>query len=143
MLQQKFGYPDADGVTHRHITYSGIGYVINQIATSAECANNMAAAYYYDGNQGVFLYTESDVETRSDTYHVTSDVATIPENAYQVTLQKGTGVQSVSGAGSYDGTECDDQCDIGNGVSLERLDRHISDDNEKIYFFRCRDRMYL
>ena len=101
LLQQKFGYPDADGVTHWHITYSGIGYVINQIATSAECANKMAAAYYYDGNQGVFLYTESDVETRSDTYHVTSDVATIPENAYQVTLQKGTGVQSVSGAGSY------------------------------------------
>ena len=83
------------------MTYSGMGYVLNQIAASDECASKMAAAYYYDGNQGVFLYTESDIETRSDTYHVTSDVATIPENAYQVTLQKGTGVQSVSGAGSY------------------------------------------
>ena len=79
----------------------GMGYVLNQIAASDECASKMSAAYYYDGNQGVFLYTESDIETRSDTYHVTSDVATIPENAYQVTLQKGTGVQSVSGAGSY------------------------------------------
>ena len=83
------------------MTYSGMGYVLNQIAASDECASKMAAAYYYDGNQGVFLYTESDIETRSDTYHVTSDVATIPENTYQVTLQKGTGVQSVSGAGSY------------------------------------------
>lgn len=83
------------------MTYSGMGYVLNQIAASDECASKMAAAYYYDGNQGVFLYTESDIETRSDTYHVTSDVATIPENAYQVTLQKGNGVQSVSGAGSY------------------------------------------
>ena len=100
-LKQSFDYPDANNVSHSHYTHSGIGYVINQIAASAECANNMAAAYYYDGNQGVFLYTESDIETRSDTYHVTSDVATIPENAYQVTLQKGTGVQSVSGAGSY------------------------------------------
>ena len=83
------------------MTYSGMGYVLNQIAASDECASKMAAAYYYDGNQGVFLYTESDIETRSDTYHVTSDVATIPENAYQVTLQKGNGVQSVGGAGSY------------------------------------------
>ena len=101
LLQQKFGYPDADGVTHRHITYSGIGYVINQIAASAECANNMAAAYYYNGELGVFLYTESDIETRSDTYHVTSDVAIVPENTHSVTLSKGTGIQSVSGAGSY------------------------------------------
>ena len=91
----------ATGTYQRFRTYSGIGYVINQIAASDECASKMAAAYYYDGNQGVFLYTESDIETRSDIYHVTSDVATIPENAYQVTLQKGTGVQSVSGAGSY------------------------------------------
>ena len=101
LLQQKFGYPDADGVTHRHITYSGIGYVINQIAASAECANNMAAAYYYNGELGVFLYTESDIETRSDTYHVTSDVAIVPENTHSVTLSKGTGIQSVSGAGDY------------------------------------------
>mgnify|MGYP000950449783 CR=1 FL=1 len=91
----------ATGTYQRFRTYSGMGYVLNQIAASDECASKMAAAYYYDGNQGVFLYTESDIETRSDTYHVTSDVATIPENAYQVTLQKGTGVQSVSGAGSY------------------------------------------
>ena len=91
----------ATGTCQRFRTYAGMGYVLNQIAASDECASKMAAAYYYDGNQGVFLYTESDIETRSDTYHVTSDVATIPENAYQVTLQKGTGVQSVSGAGSY------------------------------------------
>ena len=91
----------ATGTYQRFRTYAGMGYVLNQIAASDECASKMAAAYYYDGNQGVFLYTESDIETRSDTYHVTSDVATIPENAYQVTLQKGTGVQSVSGAGSY------------------------------------------
>ena len=91
----------ATGTYQRFRTYSGMGYVLNQIAASDECASKMAAAYYYDGNQGVFLYTESDIETRSDTYHVTSDVATIPENAYQVTLQKGNGVQSVSGAGSY------------------------------------------
>ena len=91
----------ATGTYQRFRTYSGMGYVLNQIAASDECASKMAAAYYYDGNQGVFLYTESDIETRSDTYHVISDVATIPENAYQVTLQKGTGVQSVSGAGSY------------------------------------------
>ena len=91
----------ATGTYQRFRTYSGMGYVLNQIAASDECASKMAAAYYYDGNQGVFLYTESDIETRSDTYHVISDVATIPENAYQVTLQKGNGVQSVSGAGSY------------------------------------------
>ena len=91
----------ATGTYQRFRTYAGMGYVLNQIAASDECASKMAAAYYYDGNQGVFLYTESDIETRSDTYHVTSDVATIPENAYQVTLQKGTGIQSVSGAGSY------------------------------------------
>ena len=91
----------ATGTYQRFRTYAGMGYVLNQIAASDECASKMAAAYYYDGNQGVFLYTESDIETRSDTYHVTSDVATIPENAYQVTLQKGNGVQSVSGAGSY------------------------------------------
>lgn len=91
----------ATGTFQRFRTYSGMGYVLNQIAASDECASKMAAAYYYDGNQGVFLYTESDIETRSDTYHVISDVATIPENAYQVTLQKGNGVQSVSGAGSY------------------------------------------
>ena len=91
----------ATGTCQRFRTYAGMGYVLNQIAASDECASKMAAAYYYDGNQGVFLYTESDIETRSDTYHVTSDVATIPENAYQVTLQKGNGVQSVSGAGSY------------------------------------------
>ena len=91
----------ATGTCQRFRTYAGMGYVLNQIAASDECASKMAAAYYYDGNQGVFLYTESDIETRSDTYHVTSDVATIPENTYQVTLQKGTGVQSVSGAGSY------------------------------------------
>lgn len=91
----------ATGTYQRFRTYVGMGYVLNQIAASDECASKMAAAYYYDGNQGVFLYTESDIETRSDTYHVTSDVATIPENAYQVTLQKGNGVQSVSGAGSY------------------------------------------
>ena len=91
----------ATGTYQRFRTYSGMGYVLNQIAASDECASKMAAAYYYDENQGVFLYTESDIETRSDTYYVTSDVATIPENAYQVTLQKGTGIQSVSGAGSY------------------------------------------
>lgn len=91
----------ATGTYQRFRTYAGMGYVLNQIAASDECASKMAAAYYYDGNQGVFFYTESDIETRSDTYHVTSDVATIPENAYQVTLQKGNGVQSVSGAGSY------------------------------------------
>ena len=91
----------ATGTYQRFRTYAGMGYVLNQIAASDECASKMAAVYYYDGNQGVFLYTESDIETRSDTYHVTSDVATIPENAYQVTLQKGNGVQSVSGAGSY------------------------------------------
>lgn len=91
----------ATGTYQRFRTYSGMGYVLNQIAASDECASKMAATYYYDGNRGVFLYTESDIETRSDTYHVTSDVATIPENAYQVTLQKGNGVQSVSGAGSY------------------------------------------
>ena len=104
LLQQKFGYPDADGVTHRHITYSGIGYVINQIAASAECANNMAAAYYYNGDLGVFLYTESDIETRLDTYNVTSNVLQIPEDlpaTYTVTLHAGTGIQSVSGAGDY------------------------------------------
>lgn len=91
----------ATGTCQRFGTYSGMGYVLNQIAASDECVSKMAATYYYDGNRGVFLYTESDIETRSDTYHVTSDVATIPENAYQVTLQKGNGVQSVSGAGSY------------------------------------------
>ena len=101
-VQQKIAYFDTSIGNYRYfMTYSGMGYVLNQIAASDECASKMAAAYYYDGNQGVFLYTESDIETRSDTYHVTSDVATIPENAYQVTLQKGTGVQSVSGAGSY------------------------------------------
>ena len=101
-VQQKIAYFDTSIGNYRYfMTYSGMGYVLNQIAASDECASKMAAAYYYDGNQGVFLYTESDIETRSDTYHVTSDVATIPENTYQVTLQKGTGVQSVSGAGSY------------------------------------------
>ena len=101
-VQQKIAYFDTSiGNSRYFMTYSGMGYVLNQIAASDECASKMAAAYYYDGNQGVFLYTESDIETRSDTYHVTSDVATIPENTYQVTLQKGTGVQSVSGAGSY------------------------------------------
>ena len=101
-VQQKIAYFDTSIGNYRYfMTYSGMGYVLNQIAASDECASKMAAAYYYDGNQGVFLYTESDIETRSDTYHVTSDVATIPENAYQVTLQKGTGIQSVSGAGSY------------------------------------------
>ena len=101
-VQQKIAYFDTSIGNYRYfMTYSGMGYVLNQIAASDECASKMAAAYYYDGNQGVFLYTESDIETRSDTYHVTSDVATIPENAYQVTLQKGNGVQSVSGAGSY------------------------------------------
>ena len=101
-VQQKIAYFDTSIGNYRYfMTYSGMGYVLNQIAASDECASKMAAAYYYDGNQGVFLYTESDIETRSDTYHVISDVATIPENAYQVTLQKGTGVQSVSGAGSY------------------------------------------
>ena len=101
-VKQIIPYFDTSIGNYRYfMTYSGMGYVLNQIAASDECASKMAAAYYYDGNQGVFLYTESDIETRSDTYHVTSDVATIPENAYQVTLQKGTGVQSVSGAGSY------------------------------------------
>ena len=101
-VQQKIAYFDTSIGNYRYfMTYSGMGYVLNQIAASDECASKMAAAYYYDGNQGVFLYTESDIKTRSDTYHVTSDVATIPENTYQVTLQKGTGVQSVSGAGSY------------------------------------------
>ena len=98
---QKFGYPDANNVTHKHDTYSGMGYVINAIAQSEECANKMAAAYHYDGVQGVFLYTESDIEYQADIYHVTSDVATIPEEAYRVILQKGTGIQSVTGAGSY------------------------------------------
>ena len=100
-LKQSFDYPDANNVSHSHYTHSGIGYVINQIAASAECANNMAAAYYYNGELGVFLYTESDIETRSDTYHVTSDVAIVPENTHSVTLSKGTGIQSVSGAGDY------------------------------------------
>ena len=101
-VKQIIPYFDTSIGNYRYfMTYSGMGYVLNQIAASDECASKMAAAYYYDGNQGVFLYTESDIETRSDTYHVTSDVATIPENTYQVTLQKGTGVQSVSGAGSY------------------------------------------
>ena len=101
-VKQIIPYFDTSIGNYRYfMTYSGMGYVLNQIAASDECASKMAAAYYYDGNQGVFLYTESDIETRSDTYHVTSDVATIPENAYQVTLQKGTGIQSVSGAGSY------------------------------------------
>ena len=98
---QKFGYPDANNVTHKHDTYSGMGYVINAIAQSAECASKMAAAYRYDGDQGVFLYTESDIEYQSDTYHVTSDIVTIPEEVFQVILQKGTGIQSVTGAGTY------------------------------------------
>lgn len=94
-------FPDGNGVGHTHLIYSGMGYVINAIAQSEECANKMAAAYHYDGVQGVFLYTESDIEYQADIYHVTSDVATIPEEAYRVILQKGTGIQSVTGAGSY------------------------------------------
>ena len=101
-IRQIIPYFDTSIGNYRYfMTYSGMGYVLNQIAASDECASKMAAAYYYDGNQGVFLYTESDIETRSDTYHVTSDVATIPEEAYRVILQKGTGIQSVTGAGSY------------------------------------------
>ena len=103
-LKQSFDYPDANNVSHSHYTHSGIGYVINQIAASAECANNMAAAYYYNGDLGVFLYTESDIETRLDTYNVTSNVLQIPEDlpaTYTVTLHAGTGIQSVSGAGDY------------------------------------------
>ncbi len=94
-------FPDGNGVGHTHLIYSGMGYVINAIAQSKECANKMTAAYHYDGVQGVFLYTESDIEYQADIYHVTSDVATIPEEAYRVILQKGTGIQSVTGAGSY------------------------------------------
>lgn len=94
-------FPDGNGVGHTHLIYSGMGYVINAIAQSEECANKMTAAYHYDGVQGVFLYTESDIEYQADIYHVTSDVATIPEEAYRVILQKGTGIQSVTGAGSY------------------------------------------
>lgn len=103
-LQHSFQYPDGNGVLHYHWTFSGIGYVINQIATSAECAGKMAAAYYYNGDLGVFLYTESDIETRLDTYNVTSNVLQIPEDlqaTYTVTLHAGTGIQSVSGAGDY------------------------------------------
>lgn len=38
---QKFGYPDANNVTHKHDTYSGMGYVINAIAQSEEmCQQN-------------------------------------------------------------------------------------------------------
>ena len=48
-------FPDGNGVGHTHLIYSGMGYVINAIAQSEECANKMAAAYHYDGVQGVFL----------------------------------------------------------------------------------------
>ena len=92
------------GTYQRFRTYSGMGYVLNQIAASDECASKMAAAYYYNGDLGVFLYTESDIETRLDTYNVTSNVLQIPEDlpaTYTVTLHAGTGIRSVSGAGSY------------------------------------------
>jgi hypothetical protein len=84
----------------------------------------MAAAYHYDGVQGVFLYTESDIEYQADIYHVTSDVATIPEEAYRVILQKGTGIQSVTGAGSY-AMGSDNRCNTGNRIPLEKLDGNI------------------
>jgi len=50
-------FPDGNGVGHTHLIYSGMGYVINAIAQSEECANKMAAAYHYDGGEaGVPLY---------------------------------------------------------------------------------------
>ncbi|MDD6058495.1 MAG: InlB B-repeat-containing protein [Clostridiales bacterium] len=99
-------YPDGNGEGHDRKTYYGMGAVINRIAASAECAQKMAAAYYYNGDLGAFLYTQSDVENRMDTYSVISDVAVIPspeqpKERYTVTLQEGTGIERVSGDGTY------------------------------------------
>ncbi len=87
------------GVNTSRFVYTGMAAVINGIANSPEAKAGMAAMYHYNGDTGCFLYTENDINKRSRTIPVTSSEAGIP--TYKVTLEKDTGISSVSGESTY------------------------------------------
>jgi uncharacterized repeat protein (TIGR02543 family) len=105
-------YPDGNGELHRRYTYEGMAYVINGIAASPECKQKMAAAYYYNGDIGAFLYTERDVEDRVDPYYVTSSISSIPApaiRAYVLTVKPN--------GGTWDGSTSDQTFTINQGAT--------------------------
>lgn len=81
-------------------TYTGMGVVINGIAGSAEAASKMAKRYNYSASTGKFLYTASNVETRQATGSGSAS-ATIIAPTFKLTVNKGTGISSVTGDGNY------------------------------------------